>query len=81
MTPKERAAELVAKLRDAAALHDPLARAAIELLKITVDEAKESLVAATDHADMLRLQGGVKTLQKLHKELTTQPPNIIKTTE
>lgn len=81
MTSKERAAELVAKLRDAAALHDPLARATIELLRVMIDEGKESLVTTIDHADLLRLQGGVKTLQKLHKELTTQPPNIIKTTE
>jgi hypothetical protein len=70
---KERITELAKQLREAAAAQDPLARAVIELVKLSGEAAKESLVAA-DGNDMLRAQGAVRQFEKLHKELTTNPP-------
>jgi hypothetical protein len=78
MTPKERAAELSAKLRDAAKMQDPLAQAVVELVKLISDEAKESLVMAVGD-DMLRQQGAAQRLRQLHRELTTAPPTIART--
>lgn len=75
MTPKERMAELTARLRDAARQQDPIARAAVELVQLSAAEAKESLVEAAGD-DMLRRQGAARHLAKLHKDLTTQPPMI-----
>lgn len=66
---------LAERLRVAAEQHDPIARAAIELVKLCADEAKESLVGA-DGDDMLRLQGEARRLQKLHRELTVTPPKL-----
>lgn len=77
MTAKERATELAKKLRDAAFAQDPTARAVIELLKLSVDEAKESLVSA-DGEDMLRVQGAARHMAKLYRELTVEPPTITK---
>ena len=74
---RERLAELAAKLRDAANLHDPIAKAAIELVKLSADELKESLVSA-EGEDMLRAQGAARQLSKIHRELTTTPPSISK---
>lgn len=72
---KARTAELAQKLREAAQMHDPSARAAIELVKLTCDGLKESLVGA-DGNDMLRAQGAVREFAKLLRELTTTPPSI-----
>jgi hypothetical protein len=77
---KERTAELVGRLRDAAKLHDPAAQAAIELIRLTAEECKDSLVSAVGD-DMLRQQGAAQRMQRLHKELTTTPPNINKVAE
>ncbi len=70
---KERILDLAKQLREAANVMDPIAKAVIELVKLSSDAAKESLVAA-DGNDMLRMQGAVRQLDKLHKELTTNPP-------
>lgn len=72
---KPQISELTARLRDAAMLHDPVAMAAVELVRLTFEETKTSLVAATGD-DMLRQQGAAQQLQRLHKELTTRPPSI-----
>lgn len=72
---KARTVELAAKLREAAKAQDPIAKAAIELVKLSMDDAKESLVAA-DGDDMLRAQGSARQLQRLYKELTVTPPSI-----
>jgi N-acetylglucosamine kinase-like BadF-type ATPase len=72
---KDRVHELAGKIREAAALHDPVARAIIELVKLSSDDLKESLVSAEGN-DMLRLQGAARHLTKLHKEMTVTPPNI-----
>lgn len=77
MTPKERLAELAKKLRDAAMTQDPLARAAIEFVKLSGDELKESLVSA-DGEDMYRVQGAARHMAKLYRELTVEPPSITK---
>lgn len=70
---RDKVAELVSRLRDAARLQDPLAQAVIELVKLSGDMAKESLVSA-EGDDMLRLQGAARHMTRLYKELTTQPP-------
>jgi hypothetical protein len=72
---RDKVTEIASRLRDAARLQDPFALAAIELVKLSSDAAKESLVSA-EGDDMLRLQGAARHLTKLHKELTTQPPGI-----
>lgn len=72
---KARATELAAQIRDAARLLDPVARATIELVKLSLDETKDTLVSA-DGNDMLRLQGVARHLTKLHKDLTVVPPSI-----
>lgn len=76
MNHKERLAQVVKQLREAAKLQDPTAKAAIEMVQLSAIEAKESLVSA-DGDDMLRVQGAARQLSKLHKELTTTPPNIM----
>lgn len=75
MTPKERQADLIKRLRDAAKMQDLTAKAAIELVQLLIEETKESLVSA-DKEDMYRLQGAARCLQKLHRDLTTTPPAI-----
>lgn len=72
---KERMANLAQQVRDNAGRGDPVAIAAIELVKLCGDAAKESLVDAVGD-DMLRLQGSARDMRKLHKELTTAPPSI-----
>ena len=72
---KERTTELAAQIRKAVHLHDPVAKACIDLVKEALDDAKDSLVL-TDGEDMLRTQGTARYLTKLYRELTTVPPNI-----
>lgn len=76
MRSKEQTTEIVAQLRAAANGQDHAARAAIKLIDLIVQDLKESLVRA-EGEDMLRLQGAARHFSKLHKELTTEPPNII----
>jgi N-acetylglucosamine kinase-like BadF-type ATPase len=73
-TPKEKITELAKALREAAKRQDPLARATIQLVQLTADSLKDSLVE-TDGEDMLRLQGAVRHFNRLHRELTTTPPS------
>lgn len=75
MSLKAQISELTARLRDAAMLHDPVATAVVELVRLTFEEAKTGLVM-TSGDDMLRQQGAAQLAQKLHKELTTRPPSI-----
>lgn len=75
MDSRRRIAELAQQLRDAARLQDPLAKVAVELVKLSAEEAKESLVDATGD-DMLRVQGAARQLKKLHRELTMAPPSV-----
>jgi N-acetylglucosamine kinase-like BadF-type ATPase len=77
---KERAVELAAKLRDAAKLHDPLAKTIVELVALTIEDLKDNLVAASGD-DLLRLQGAARHFQKLYRELTIVPPSIAKAKE
>lgn len=72
MTPRERIAELTAQLREAAKHQDPVALAMVQLLKLSLDEMKDSLVSA-DGNDMLRKQGAAQQLSRLHQYLTTIP--------
>ena len=72
---RARATELVQKLRDAAKLQDPVAKAAIELVQLQRDAARESLVTA-DGDDMLRKQGEARAFDRLHRDLITIPPSI-----
>lgn len=72
---KERITAVAAQLRDAANTMDPIARAAIELVKLSAEAVKESLVTA-EGDDMLRQQGAARHLSKMLTELTTQPPQI-----
>lgn len=76
---KVRATDLVKRLRDAAREMDPIARAAIELVQVMGDTAKDTLVSA-DGDDMLRAQGEARVFRKLLADLTTIPPNITETT-
>ncbi len=77
MTPKERQADLVKRLREAAFAQDPCARAAVEMVKLSVEDLKESLVSA-DGEDMYRLQGAARHLMKLYRQLTVEPPATTK---
>lgn len=70
---KERITALAKQLREAAYAQDPVAKSAIDLVKLSAEAAKESLVTA-EGDDMLRQQGAARHLNKLHTELTTQPP-------
>lgn len=72
---KVRAMEQAKALREAAQLHDPMARGAVELLRLTVEDLKDRLVDA-DGNDMLRLQGAIRQFSRLHRELTVTPPAI-----
>lgn len=72
---KDRATQLAAQIREAANLHDPAARACIELVKLQLDSVKDTLVSA-EGEDMLRHQGVARHLTKVYKELTVTPPNI-----
>lgn len=67
--------ELLGKLRDAAKLNDPIARATIDAVKSLLEEAKEGLVTAEGDG-MLRMQGEARLLKQLYRELTTTPPHI-----
>lgn len=71
-TAKAQVAELVQRLHSAYATQDPVARAAVDLVKLLSDEAKESLVTAAE-GDMLRVQGAARALNKLHSDLTSKP--------
>lgn len=73
MSPKERQTELAAQVREALGRQEPIAQSAVELVKLLVEEAKESLVSATGD-DMLRIQGAAQRLQKLYRQLTINPP-------
>ncbi len=75
MTNKERMAELAGRLRDAAKQQDPIAKAVIDLVRLTLDELKDSLVMV-DGDDMLRKQGAAREMTRLYKELTVTPPSI-----
>lgn len=77
-TLKDRQTELSARIRDMAKQQDPVAQAAIELVGVLLEAAKESLVT-TDGNDMLRKQGAARQLKNLYDELTTTPPTIPKT--
>ncbi len=78
MSNKQQAAELAARLRDAVAMQDPLALTVVTLLRLQMDEIKDSLVQS-EGQDTLRLQGAARHLHKLHRELTTRPPNVAST--
>lgn len=67
--------ELAGKVREAAKLHDPVAKTTVEIVKLCLDELKESLVTA-EGDDMLRTQGAARQLEKLYRELTVTPPSI-----
>lgn len=72
---RARAAELTQQLRDQAKAQDPIARAAIELIRLHGEMQKDSLVDAVGD-DMLRAQGAARQLKKLHTDLTKAPANI-----
>jgi len=72
---KQELSELAARLREGAKLQDPMARAAVQLLIMSADDAKESLVTA-EGEDMYRLQGAARHLRMLIREVTTEPPKI-----
>jgi len=74
-TTKDRLAELAKQLRDAAKQQDPIAKAVVELVRLSIAELQESLVSA-EADDMLRVQGAARYLTKLHKELTVIPPTL-----
>ncbi len=76
-TPKERKLELAKTVREAAFKQEPLARATIELVKLTVEDIKESLVSA-EGEDIHRLQGAARELRRLYRELTTDSPSAAK---
>lgn len=67
--------DLTTRLRDAARLQDPIAGAAVELIRLVFEETKANLVMTTGD-DTLRTQGAAQALQRLHKDLTTPPPSI-----
>lgn len=75
MARKDQVTELAKRLRDAAQMQDPIAKAAIELVKLSADDLKERLVDA-DGEDMLRVQGAAQQFNRLYRELTTNPPSI-----
>ena len=72
---KSRVTELLKNLREAANLSDPSARAIVEVMKLSIEDLKDSLVTAVGE-DMLRMQGAAQHLRKIHQELTSSPPNI-----
>jgi N-acetylglucosamine kinase-like BadF-type ATPase len=74
-TVKEQVTELAKRLREAAKLGDPTARAAVELVQLICDDLKEKLVEANGE-DMLRLQGAARQFRKIHTELTKTPATI-----
>ncbi len=74
-TPRERVSQQLERLRDAYLVQDPMARAIVDVLKLSLEELKESLVKAVGE-DIPRTQGAARHLMKLHQELTTPPPSI-----
>lgn len=74
-TTKERRVALTKALREAAAKEEPLARMAIEMVKLSGDEAKESLVSA-EGEDIHRLQGAARHMIALYRDLTRDPMNV-----
>lgn len=72
---RARALELAARLRDAARQQDPIAKSAVELVRLSLADQRESLVDAAGD-DMLRTQGTARFLVKLLRELTVEPPSI-----
>jgi len=73
---KDQTAELSRRLREAAQLQDPVAKAAIELVRLSIENVKESLVTA-DGEDMYRLQGTARYLSRMLRDLTVDPPAIM----
>ena len=67
--------ELAKSLREAAFKMDPYARMAIELVKLSIDETKESLVSA-EGEDIHRHQGAARYMAGLLRELTREPPTV-----
>lgn len=74
---KERTTELAKQIREAANHQDPMARCAVELVKLTLADLQEKLVEA-EEKDMLRTQGAVRQFRRLYNELTKTPPTITK---
>jgi len=72
---KQQLTDLTTRLREAAQLQDYAAKAAIDLIRLSSDRAKESLVAA-EGDDMLRAQGEARAFERLLRELTVTPPSI-----
>lgn len=77
---KQRKTDLAKTVREAAMRGDLTAKAAISLIDSTAQAASSNLVRAIDHDSMLREQGAARELQRLLKELTTEPPTISKDT-
>lgn len=75
MAARNKVQELAGRLREAANLHDPHAAAIVELIRLSIEDIKESLVTA-EGDDIHRFQGAARHLTKLHRELTISPPNI-----
>lgn len=75
---KERKLELAKTVREAAQKQEPVSRAIIELVKLTIDDIKESLVSA-EREDIHRLQGAARELRRLYRELTTDSPSVAPT--
>lgn len=75
MVSKDQLAETVKRLRDLYLEGDPIARAAVDVIKLSAEAVKESLVTADDN-DMLRKQGAARYLRSLYREVTTAPHKI-----
>lgn len=72
---RDKITELAQRLRDAARQQDPYALAVIDLMKLSVDRAKDGLVTAEGDG-ILRVQGEARGFAKLLRELTTVPPSM-----
>lgn len=70
---KERRSQLASELRRSGQQD---AFSIKELVSLLVDEAKDILVKEQAPNDMLRCQGAVQALVKLHNMLTIEPPSI-----
>lgn len=77
MTTRVEMVELASRLREAAKLEDPVAKSAVALVHLIIEDMKVSLVEANGD-DMLRLQGAIRRFLWLYKELTEAPPAISK---
>lgn len=67
---------MLAQVRGAARQLDPIASATIELLALLIREHKDKLVDAVDHDEILRGQGAARALNRLYRDLTTEPATI-----